>query len=160
MPRAGRKGAANRQRIVSTAVGPEEAQEPPGQRLDKWLWFARFAKTRTLATRLVEDGKVRVNREKILKPAYTVRPGDVVTAAVSGRVRVVKITEPGGRRGPAEEAQGLYEDLTPPVEPQSQAPGNPPMTPARPPGAGRPTKRERRKLDAARSQAVSEDPSD
>nr|WP_119062659.1 RNA-binding S4 domain-containing protein [Dichotomicrobium thermohalophilum] len=122
------------------------------QRLDKWLWFARFARTRSLAARLVEDGKVRVNREKILKPAQSVRPGDVITAAIGGRVRIVRIADPGARRGPAQEARALYEDLTPPAEPQTGGSERTATAPTRAPGAGRPTKRERRKLDAARAQ--------
>jgi ribosome-associated heat shock protein Hsp15 len=120
------------------------------QRLDKWLWFARFARTRTLAARLVEGGKVRVNREKILKPAQNVKMGDVITAAVGGRVRVARITSPGVRRGPADEARGLYEDLTPALD-EENADGESPT--GRAAGGARPTKRERRKLDAARARA-------
>jgi len=152
VPRQGRKRATRPQQAKPEPEAARQAdpQEPPTQRLDKWLWFARFARTRSLAARLVEGGKVRVNREKTLKPAQNVRPGDVITAAVGGRVRVVRITEPGTRRGPAEEARGLYDDLTPPDEtPQPAAE----TAPARAPGAGRPTKRERRKLDAARAGA-------
>jgi ribosome-associated heat shock protein Hsp15 len=81
------------------------------QRLDKWLWHGRFVKTRTLASRLIASGMVRVNREKITKPSHSVRPGDVITAAVAGRVRVVRITGIGERRGPPAEARTLYEDL-------------------------------------------------
>lgn len=141
-----------------TAPEPAES-EASAQRLDKWLWFARLAKTRTLAARLVEGGKVRVNREKILKPAQNVRIGDVITAAVGGRVRVVKIAAPGMRRGPADEAQGLYEDLTPPQETSEAPPQGEARKPSRPPGAGRPTKRERRKLDALRTSAGDTDTS-
>jgi ribosome-associated heat shock protein Hsp15 len=151
---------SGRERSAGPRAAPETAparlvaeQERASQRLDKWLWFARFARTRSLAARLVEDGKVRVNREKIIKPAQSVRPGDVITAAIGGRVRVVRIVQPGGRRGPAEEARGLYEDLTPPDEPTAAAPGMAATASGRAPGAGRPTKRERRKLDAARAQA-------
>jgi len=125
-------------------------EKTPAQRLDKWLWFARFARTRTLAARLVEGGKVRVNREKILKPAQNVKMGDVITAAVGGRVRVARITSPGVRRGPADEARGLYEDLTPALD-EENADGESPT--GRAAGGARPTKRERRKLDAARARA-------
>ena len=82
------------------------------QRLDKWLWFARLAKSRTLAARLVEDGHVRVNRVKAEKPAVTVKPGDVLTLSLGLQIRVLRITAPGTRRGPAAEARGLYEDVT------------------------------------------------
>ncbi len=154
MPRQGRKHAARPQAGTDTSPASEqETEETPAQRLDKWLWFARFAKTRSLAARLVEDGKVRVNRAKILKPAQGVRPGDVITAAVAGRVRVVRIVEPGVRRGPAAEARQLYEDLTPPAETETAGSEGTAAAPKRTPGAGRPTKRERRKLDAARAQA-------
>jgi len=71
-----------------TDANPESSQ-PESQRLDKWLWFARMVKTRTLATRLVTSGKVRVNREKINKAAHCVRAGDVVTVTVNRRVRIL-----------------------------------------------------------------------
>ena len=74
------------------------------QRLDKWLWFARVAKTRTLAATLVADGRVRVNRIRTTKPAQVVKVGDVVTVSVAGGVRVLKIVLAGSRRGPATEA--------------------------------------------------------
>ena len=131
-----------------------EAAKPVTQRLDKWLWFARLAKTRSLAAKLVEGGKVRVNREKILKPAHNVRCGDVITAALRGGVRVVRITAPGSRRGPACEAQDLYDDMTPPRETPSGANTDTASSPARASGAGRPTKRERRHLDAVRARAA------
>ena len=82
-----------------------------GQRLDKWLWHGRFVKTRSLASRLVAAGKVRVNREKVLKPSYMLRAGDVITAAIAGRVRVVKVLAFSDRRGPPAEAHLLYKDL-------------------------------------------------
>jgi ribosome-associated heat shock protein Hsp15 len=81
------------------------------QRIDKWLWHARFLKTRGLASRLVSDGKVRVNREKIAKPSHSVRPGDVITATIAGRVRVTRVVAIGERRGPPAEARTLYQDL-------------------------------------------------
>jgi ribosome-associated heat shock protein Hsp15 len=84
------------------------------QRLDKWLWHARIVKTRSLAAQFVEQGKFRINREKILKPAYAVKSGDVITAAIFGRVRVLRIAGFSARRGPVSEAQALYVDLTPP----------------------------------------------
>ncbi|TDR93860.1 RNA-binding S4 domain-containing protein [Enterovirga rhinocerotis] len=81
------------------------------QRLDKWLWFARFAKTRTLAAKLVEAGHVRVNGVRSQVPAKAVGPGDVLTIAVAHRTAVVRILDPGLRRGPFEEARRLYETL-------------------------------------------------
>ena len=84
------------------------------QRLDKWLWHARIVKTRSLAADLVAQGKFRINREKILKPAYAVKCGDVITAAVFGRVRILQIAGFSPTRCPPSEAVALYVDLTPP----------------------------------------------
>ena len=93
-----------------------EATPPAGDqlRLDKWLWYARVVKSRTLAAGLVEDGKVRLNRERITKPSQTVRIGDVLTISVGPRVRILEVAAMGTRRGPAAEAQALYVDLSPP----------------------------------------------
>ena len=63
----------------------------PGQRLDKWLWCARLAKTRTGAARLIEAGKVRINGDRVLKSSRLVQAGDVVTAAFLGRLAVVRV---------------------------------------------------------------------
>lgn len=93
---------------------PEREGVKDTQRLDKWLWHARIVKTRSLASQLVSKGKVRVNREKVVKPAYLIKCGDVITTAVSGRVRVLQIIGFSGRRGPTAEAQSLYVDMTPP----------------------------------------------
>jgi len=112
-------------------------------RLDKWLWFARVVKSRTLAAGLVEDGKVRLNRERITKPSQGVRVGDVLTVSVGPRVRVLEVRALGTRRGPASEAQSLYADRSPPPA----ATGAPPASGERPSGAGRPTKRDRRHID-------------
>lgn len=87
------------------------------QRIDKWLWFARIMKTRSLAAALVNQGAVRVNRRVTAKPSHAVAPGDVLTLVVGGRVRVLKVLEPGTRRGPPAQARLLYEDLTVPVAP-------------------------------------------
>jgi ribosome-associated heat shock protein Hsp15 len=88
--------------------------EPEAIRLDKWLWQARFAKTRSVAAQLCASGKLRVNHEIIGKPHRLVRIGDVLTFPAGGQVRIVKIAALGSRRGPAEEARRLYEDLAPP----------------------------------------------
>lgn len=127
--------------------GASAATATPGnQRLDKWLWFARVIKSRTLAAGLVTEGRVRVNRERVVKPSQLVRPGDVVTVSVGPRVRVLEVVAPGERRGPATEAQGLYRDLTPPREADPMAAAKS-VTPSRDAGAGRPTKRDRRAFD-------------
>lgn len=110
------------------------------QRLDKWLWFARVVKTRSLATKLVSEGHVRVNSERCDTPAKTLKVGDVLTIALERQVRVLKMLAPGTRRGPFEEAKALFEDLSPPPEPVEQ-------TAPREQGTGRPTKQQRRALD-------------
>jgi len=117
------------------------SEESGRQRIDKWLWFARLAKSRSLAQKLVTGGKVRVNRDKIDTSSRLVRPGDVLTVAFERQVRVIKILDPGTRRGPAPEAQRLYEDLTPPATLSE------PILRSGP----RPTKRDRRVLDAFQS---------
>jgi len=81
------------------------------QRLDKWLWFARFAKTRTLAAKLVTSGFVRVNGQRTENAAKAVAVGDVVTIALSRTTLVVRVQDLGDRRGPAPEARQLYVDL-------------------------------------------------
>ena len=101
-------------------------------------------KSRTLAQKLIEAGAVRVNSERTEHTDHSVGAGDVLTMTVHGRVLVWKILDPGSRRGPPTEAQGLYEDLSPPPLPRAEV-----ATPvaAREPGAGRPTKKERRDID-------------
>ena len=89
------------------------AEGAPSQRLDKWLWFARVVKSRTLAAELVALGKVRVNRVRAAKASQLLRPGDVLTLAHGGRVRILRVIAPGERRGPAAEARRLYEPIVP-----------------------------------------------
>ncbi len=84
------------------------------QRLDRWLWCARFIKTRAAAARLAEQGRIRINRQRTEKAHARVRPGDVLTFGIGPSVRVVRVLALGLRRGPAEEARALYEDLEPP----------------------------------------------
>lgn len=118
-----------------------------GQRIDKWLWFTRVIKSRTLAADLVSAGKVRVNRNRVDKPSQLVKPGDVLTLALGSRVRILEVRAPGSRRGPAVEALTLYVDLTPPPPPREELPGGGEQDSGRDPGSGRPTKRERRQID-------------
>ena len=122
-----------------------------GLRLDKWLWHARFVKSRGLAAKLVSETGVRVNGTRAAKPAAAVRPGDVLTFALGRHVRVIRILALGTRRGPAPEAQALYDDLDPPAPRAAEPePGTPAPAAAREPGAGRPTKAQRRALDRQR----------
>jgi ribosome-associated heat shock protein Hsp15 len=80
-------------------------------RLDKWLWQARFFKTRSLATRFVETARCRIDGRIVDKPHANVAPGMVLTFALGSRVRVIRIVALGERRGPAPEAQALYEEI-------------------------------------------------
>jgi ribosome-associated heat shock protein Hsp15 len=118
-------------------------------RLDKWLWHARFARTRSLAARLVAEARFRINGNPTDKAHHAVRPGDVLTFPLGPHIRVIKVLGLGLRRGPAPEARQLYEDLDPP-KPLPSAPAEPPVA-ARPDGAGRPTKRDRRATDRLHS---------
>ncbi len=95
------------------------------QRLDKWLWYARLVKSRTLAAKLVEAGCIRVNRQRVVKAAATVKCGDVLTATLHGRVRVIEILGLGERRVPASAAQTLYAERLPAAasEPATDSPG-------------------------------------
>ena len=110
-------------------------------RVDKWLWYARFFKTRSLASSEVSAGHVRLNGEKLHKPASTVAPGDVLTFPKARHIRVIRVEALAERRGPAPEAQALYTDLDPP-KPREPEAKNPAFE-----GKGRPTGKDRRKLD-------------
>ena len=86
---------------------------PEAQRIDKWLWHARFARTRSAAQRLAASGHVRVNREKVTAPSRLVRPGDVLTLALGGGVKVIRVCGITNRRGGAEAARQLYDEPQP-----------------------------------------------
>ena len=83
-------------------------------RMDKWLWYARFFKTRSLATKLISSGKLRINGEVTSKPHRQAQIGQVLTFAQGPYIRVIRIDEIGKCRGPAAEAATLYTDLGPP----------------------------------------------
>jgi len=120
------------------------------QRLDKWLWYARFFKSRSLATRFCASGKLRVNESVVRKPHHALHVGDVLTFPKDPHIRVVRIKDLGTRRGAAPEAQALYDDLQPP-QPRKKT-IRPAKPAAREPGSGRPTKRERRDTDRLRGE--------
>jgi ribosome-associated heat shock protein Hsp15 len=121
--------------------------EASGLRLDKWLWYARFFKSRSLATQFCNAGKLRVDGAIVAKAHHLVRPGNVLTFVRGTAVRVVRVVALGSRRGPASEAQTLYEDMSPPMPPRKKAELS---AGERDPGSGRPTKRDRRALDKLR----------
>ena len=117
-------------------------------RLDKWFWYARFIKSRSLATKLCNSGKVRVNGSLIKKAHHSVAPGDVLTFPVGPNIRVIKIIKLGNRRGPAKEAQALYEDLQPIDQIAKKIDSALAPEPAkRERGSGRPTKVQRRAIE-------------
>ena len=112
------------------------AEIPQKIRADKWLWHARFFKSRALAAKVISGGHLRVDGQKVAKPAHILRPGMTLTFLQARRVRVVRITALSTRRGPAQEAQTLYDDLTPEQAAPPPAPGHD--------GAGRPSRKDRR----------------
>ena len=115
-------------------------------RADKWLWAARVFKTRSQASVACGGGKVDVNDESA-KPARRVRAGDVIKISLPrGRRRILRVVGVDDRRGSAEVAKALFEDLTPPEPPRPRQ-ARPPW---REPGTGRPTKRERRDIERLR----------
>lgn len=111
-------------------------------RIDKWLWHARFFKTRSLAAKQIKSGHLRLNGSKITKTAQSVAPGDVLSFSQGRLTRVVEVVAIGERRGPAPEAQALYLDKSPK---QDAVPANPRFE-----GKGRPDKKSRRALDLSR----------
>ncbi len=103
-------------------AGPGARPAPgtqPRLRLDKWLWQARFFKSRSLAAEIIESGHCRVNGNRTKKTGHGVCIGDVLTFVHGARVRVVRVQALGLRRGPAAEAQLLYVDLEPLTTPDA-----------------------------------------
>ncbi|MCK8781386.1 RNA-binding S4 domain-containing protein [Rhizobium sp. NTR19] len=126
-------------------MAEKQSQPGPRQRIDKWLFFARMVKSRSLAQTFIASNNVRVNGDLVTQPSFLVKPGDRINLALERRDLVLVVKSGGERRGPFEEARLLYDDLTPPPEEQKrlslfeQA--------QRAPGSGRPTKKERREID-------------
>lgn len=119
-----------------------------GRRIDQWLFFARLCKSRSLAGRIVEAGHIRINREKVTKPAALLHEGDVITAMINRQLKVVEVAALGTRRGPATEAAELYIDKTPQTPDKRKSPAITAFTPTRAKGMGRPTKKDRRRIDS------------
>jgi len=92
--------------LTAIAMAPERAKT----RLDQWLWFARLAKSRSLAARLCAAGAIRVNGATVTKPNQTVRVGDLVVVPQGSVQRTVRVLALGARRGPASEARALYQE--------------------------------------------------
>ena len=110
-------------------------------RLDKWLWYARFFKSGTLAAKVCTSGRLRINGTPVAKAHHPVRQGDVLTFPKERHIRVISILALGSRRGPAAEARALYDDLDPP-----RAESRVPSSGVRERRSGRPTKAQRRAL--------------
>jgi len=118
--------------------------EAETRRLDKWLWFARFCKSRTLAAKLCTAGRIRIGGDLVHKAHQLVHCGDVLTFPLGPHIRVIRVVGLGVRRGPASEARTLYEDLAPPAAVAASGGMQ------RDQGTGRPTKAERRATDRLR----------
>ena len=119
-------------------------------RLDKWLWYARFFKTRSAASKMISSGKLRIDGALVNKPHRAVQIGHVYTFAQGPHIRVIKVLGLATRRGPAPEAALLYEDMAP-IEPRQKQDGaslSAGTFETHNSGAGRPTKRDRRKTEA------------
>ena len=103
--------ASRRHADATNSVRPCDQQKEPGTgtRLDKWLFHARFYRTRVLAQTAAARGKVRLNGTRVEKPAQMVRPGDVLTLGRGGEILAIRILALAQRRGPAGGAQALYE---------------------------------------------------
>ncbi|MEI6558138.1 MAG: RNA-binding S4 domain-containing protein [Rhodospirillaceae bacterium] len=84
-------------------------------RVDKWLWYARFCKSRSLGTDLAASGRLRCNGVIVTKAHFELAPDDVLTFPLGRHIRVIRVAALGSRRGPAAEARGLYQDLAPPA---------------------------------------------
>lgn len=102
------------------------------QRIDKWLFFARVVKSRSLAAKLVELGRVRVNGQRAERASDMVRPSDTLTITMDRDIMVLRVLSPGERRGPSSEARLLYDDLSPETAPDAPPSEIAPLRPPRP----------------------------
>ena len=125
------------------------------QRIDKWLFFTRMAKSRAIAQTLVRGGKVSVNGARIAQASVQVKPGDTIEITLERRDLVLKVVAGGSRRGPYEEARLLYEDHSPP--PPERGAMSPFEQAQRAAGSGRPEKKERRAIDRLKRSAGADD---
>ena len=128
------------------------SNDPDKMRLDKWLWAARFYKTRTLACESIDSGRVRVN-EQLVKPARAIAPGDRVAMRIEQIEREVVVQALSQQRGPAPVAQKLYEETAGSVDKRMKAQEQRRLAPepALAIEHGRPTKRDRRDLERNQS---------
>lgn len=97
--------------------GGASAPDSDRIRLDKWLFYARFFKTRVLASAVITKGRLRLNGQRQPKPGHTIGPGDVLIFPMGNQIRTIRVVALNDRRGPAAEAQAMYTDLDPPHDP-------------------------------------------
>lgn len=125
-----------------------------GMRLDKWLVYTRFCKTRGIAADITGSGQLRIDGAVVGKSHFTVRPEMTLTFPYGGHVRVVRVLGLPTRRGSAVEAATFYDDLDPPADHNRLTPRpdtKASQTASRDPGSGRPTKRDRRRMETFKS---------
>ncbi len=125
--------------------GEKQPLDGSRQRIDKWLFFSRMVKSRSLAQGHVQSGHVHINGQRIAQPSHMVKPGDKVELSLDRRDLVLIVKSGGERRGPYEEARLLYDDQSPPPDETKRLTAYEQAT--RDVGAGRPTKKERRAID-------------
>ncbi len=117
------------------------------------MWYARVVKTRTLAQKLVKGGNVRVNATRVVQPGFRIRPEMVLTINYANRIRILRVINAGCKRGNALGAAMLFQDMSVQLEPVRDKPSHP-ANAQREPGAGRPTKKQRRQTDRLRASQV------
>lgn len=116
------------------------------QRIDKWIWHARFIKTRSLAQKLITSGKIRINTEKVTSTSRQLKIGDTLTIAIHDQVRIIRVEAIADRRGPFSEAKLLYEDLSPVVEAKRKSTEPTIEEMSKIESSGRPSKQQRRQI--------------
>lgn len=131
----------------------EETSSNLSQRIDKWLWHARFYKTRSIAQKQVATGKIRVDREKISSPSRKVSAGNVLTITRDRDIKIIEILGVADKRGPYSEAQLLYNDMSPP-KPEKQKQEQTKESMSRIQSEGRPTKHQRKQIMAMKRNSV------
>lgn len=131
----------------------EETSSNLSQRIDKWLWHARFYKTRSIAQKQVATGKIRVDREKISSPSRKVSAGNVLTITRDRDIKIIEILGVADKRGPYSEAQLLYNDMSPP-KPEKQKQEQTKESMSRIQSKGRPTKHQRKQIMAMKRNSV------
>ena len=125
----------------------EHSSSPETQRIDKWLWHARFFKTRSLSQKQITTGKIRVDREKISNPSRKITIGNVLTITREREIKIIEIIAIADKRGPYSEARLLYNDLSPP-KPEKQKQEQTTEALSRIKSDGRPTKHQRKQIMA------------